>query len=68
MLEDFQANGNNRSWVPVAHTCNPNYSEDEIRKITVQGWARQINLETLSRKYQTQKGLVEWLKWESTCL
>jgi hypothetical protein len=24
------------SWIPVAHACNPSYSEAEIRRIAVQ--------------------------------
>jgi hypothetical protein len=36
--------------------------EVEIRKIMVQRQYRQIVPEILSRKYPTQKGLVEWLK------
>jgi hypothetical protein len=36
--------------------------EVEIRRITVQSQPRQIVLETLSQKYPSQKGLVEWLK------
>jgi hypothetical protein len=46
---------------PVAHTCDPSYSggrdwEDGGSK------PAQIVCETLSQKYLTQKGLVEWLK------
>jgi hypothetical protein len=36
--------------------------EAEIRMIPVRSQPRQIVLETLSQKYLTQKGLVEWLK------
>jgi hypothetical protein len=37
--------------------------EAEIRRIAVRSQPRHIVLETLSRKYLTQKrGLVEWLK------
>jgi hypothetical protein len=36
--------------------------ETEIRKIMVRSQPGQIVLETLSRKYLTQQGLVEWLK------
>jgi hypothetical protein len=46
----------------VAHTCNPATQEAEIRRIMVQSQSGQIVCETLSQKYQTRKGLVEWLK------
>jgi hypothetical protein len=36
--------------------------EAEIRRIMVQSQPRQIVYETLSWKYLTQKGLLEWLK------
>jgi hypothetical protein len=36
--------------------------EAEIRRIEVQSQPRQTVCETLSRKYLTQKGMVEWLK------
>jgi hypothetical protein len=36
--------------------------EAEIRRIAVQSQPKQIVHETLSQKYITQKGLVEWLK------
>jgi hypothetical protein len=36
--------------------------EADIRRITVRSQPRQIVLETLSRKYPSPKGLVEWLK------
>jgi hypothetical protein len=36
--------------------------EAEIRGIVIQSQPRQIVQETLSRKYPSQKGLVEWLK------
>jgi hypothetical protein len=36
--------------------------EAEIRRISVQSQPGQIVLKTLSQKYLTQKGLVEWLK------
>jgi hypothetical protein len=36
--------------------------EAEIRRVMVRSQPRQIVWETLSWKYQTQKGLVEWLK------
>jgi hypothetical protein len=36
--------------------------EAEIRKITIQSQPGQIVHETLSRKYLTQKVLMEWLK------
>jgi hypothetical protein len=45
--------------VPVAHICNPSYSEAEIRRIKVQGQPRQKKKkkksETLSQKCPTQK-------------
>jgi hypothetical protein len=37
--------------------------EAEIRMLKVQGQPEQIVHETLSQKYTTQKGLMEWLKW-----
>jgi hypothetical protein len=43
----------------------PATQEAEIRRITVQSQPRQIVRETLSRKYPTQKGLVEWLKMKA---
>jgi hypothetical protein len=36
--------------------------EAEIKRLEVRSQPGQIVLETLSRKYLTQKGLVEWLK------
>jgi hypothetical protein len=36
--------------------------EAEIRRIVVQSQLGQIVCETLSQKYLTQKGVVEWLK------
>jgi hypothetical protein len=36
--------------------------EAEIRRITVQSQPGQIVCETLSQKYPSLKGLVEWLK------
>jgi hypothetical protein len=36
--------------------------EAEIRRIAVQSQLGQIVRETLSRKYPSQKGLLEWLK------
>jgi hypothetical protein len=36
--------------------------EAEIRRIVVRSQPGEIVQETLSRKYPTQKGLVEWLK------
>jgi acyl-CoA synthetase (AMP-forming)/AMP-acid ligase II len=38
----------------VAHTCNPSYSEAEIRRIEVGSQPRQIVCETLSRKNLSQ--------------
>jgi hypothetical protein len=37
-------------------------TQEAIRRIEVQSQPGQIVLKTLSRKYLTQKGLVEWLK------
>jgi hypothetical protein len=49
------------SWVLVAHTCNPSYSGGRDQED--RGWKpAQIVLETLTRKYPSQKELVEWLK------
>jgi hypothetical protein len=42
----------------VAHATQ----EAEIRRITVENQPRQVVRETLSQKYLTHKGLVEWLK------
>jgi hypothetical protein len=36
--------------------------EAETRRIVVRSQTEQIVRETLSQKYLTQKGLVEWLK------
>jgi hypothetical protein len=36
--------------------------EAEIRRIAIQSQPGQIARETASRKYPSQKGLVEWLK------
>jgi hypothetical protein len=36
--------------------------EAEIRRIAVQSQTKQIVCESLSQKYPSQKGLVEWLK------
>jgi hypothetical protein len=35
-------------WALVAHACNPDYQEAEIRRITVRSQPRQIVAETLS--------------------
>jgi hypothetical protein len=43
------------SWVQVAHTCNPSYSEAEIRRISAQSQARKIVYETLSQRNPSQK-------------
>jgi hypothetical protein len=47
--------------VLVAYDCNPTYlgGRDQEDHSSKPVWA---NSETLSRKYLTQKGLVEWLK------
>jgi hypothetical protein len=42
--------------------------EAEIRKITVQSQPWQIVCETLSQKYPSLKGLVEWLKVKALSL
>jgi hypothetical protein len=39
----------------VAHTCNPSYSEAEIRRTVVASEPRQVVLKTLSQKNPTQK-------------
>jgi hypothetical protein len=39
--------------------------EAEMRRIAVQSQPGQIVQETLSQKYLTQKGLVEWLKMKA---
>jgi hypothetical protein len=38
------------SQVPVAHVCNPNYWEAEVRRIMVQSQLRQIVCKILSQK------------------
>jgi hypothetical protein len=43
--------------------------EAEIRRIAVGNQPGQIGLETLSRKIpNTNKWLMEWLKWKRACL
>jgi hypothetical protein len=37
--------------------------EAEIRRMMVESQPRQIVFETLSQKYSTPKGLVEWFRW-----
>jgi hypothetical protein len=49
-------------WALVAHACNPNYSGGRDQEDHSLKQPRQIVHETLSRKYLTQKGLVEWLE------
>jgi hypothetical protein len=50
------------SWVLVAHTCNPSYSEKNIRRIEIRKQVGQIVRENLSQKTHHKKGLVKWLK------
>jgi hypothetical protein len=47
---------------PVAHVCNPSYSGGRDQEDCSSKPAWEIFQETVSRKYLTQKGLVEWLK------
>jgi hypothetical protein len=42
--------------------CNPSYSGGRDQEDCSSKPARQIVHETLSQKYPSQKGLVEWLK------
>jgi hypothetical protein len=49
-------------WALVAHTYNPRYSGGRDQEDHGSKPPRQIVLETLSQKYPSQKGLVEWLK------
>jgi hypothetical protein len=44
-----------KSQAPVAHTCNPSYSEAEIRKIVVRGQPQEVVLKPLSWKKPSQK-------------
>jgi hypothetical protein len=44
------------SWAWVAHTCNPSYSEAEIRRTAVQSQPEQIVPDPLSKKPFTTKG------------
>jgi hypothetical protein len=46
----------------VAHICNPSYSGGRYKEDCSLKPAWQIVCETLSQKYLTEKGLVEWLK------
>jgi hypothetical protein len=50
-----------RSWVPVAHTCNPSYSGVRHQEDLSSSKPRQIVHKTLSQKTHNN-GLVEWLK------
>jgi hypothetical protein len=45
-----------------AHTCNPIYSEAEIRRISVQSQPGQIVKRPYLEKMHHKKWLVEWLK------
>jgi hypothetical protein len=50
-------------WRPVAHVCHPSYSGGRDQEECGSKPAQvKIVHETLSLKYVTQKGLVEWLK------
>jgi hypothetical protein len=50
------------TWVLEAHTCDPSYSEANIRRIEIQSQVGQIVRENLSQKTHHKKGLVKWLK------
>jgi hypothetical protein len=52
-------------WVPFVIVAT---QETEIREIVVLSQPRQIVHETLSQKYPSQKGLVEWLKVKALSL
>jgi hypothetical protein len=53
----------------VAHSCNPSYSGGGSGRSWLKGNPGQIVHETLSQKKKIyKKELVEWLKWQSTCL
>jgi hypothetical protein len=47
-------------WVLVAHTCNLSYSGGRNQEDHGSKSAGAIVHKTLSRKYTSQKGLVEW--------
>jgi hypothetical protein len=51
----------------VAHACNPSYLEAEIRKIAVQGQARQKSRPYI-KNIQYKQGLGMWPKQQSACL
>jgi hypothetical protein len=52
------------SQVPLAHTCNPNYSEDRDQKDCSSKPARaNSSRDSTLKKTHHKKGLVEWLKW-----
>jgi hypothetical protein len=52
-----------RSWAPVAHTCNPSYSGDRDQEDCGLKPVRANSLrKPVSKKPVTEKGLVEWLK------
>jgi hypothetical protein len=51
--------------VPVAHTCNPGYSEAEIRGSQFEASPAKEFLRPYLEKPFTKIGLVEWLKIES---
>jgi hypothetical protein len=46
----------------------PATQEAEMRSILIKHQPGQIVCEILSQKKPIQKGLMEWLKWYSTCL
>jgi hypothetical protein len=50
--------------VPVAHTCNLSYWRGRNQE-DLGNQPGQIVQEALSRKYPSQKGLVEWLKMKA---
>jgi hypothetical protein len=52
----------------VAQPVTPATQEAEMRSILIKHQPGQIVCEILSQKKPIQKGLMEWLKWYSTCL
>jgi hypothetical protein len=50
-------------WIPVAHACNPSYSEGRDQEDhNLKPAPQKIVCEPQSQKIPSQKGLVEWLK------
>jgi hypothetical protein len=45
----------------VAHACDPSYSGGLWFEISLVKKKKKIK--TLSQKYPTQKGFMEWLEW-----